>query len=313
MGKNNRYAAPVSDSQPDASTTGAETSITEAAGIDTLSTETVTASAAAAEATASTLSAEELAALSTGGEPEATEAGPKGSDGVEETPAADKSQPNGGVPVEEPGLPEAVVSTPAPAPVPEVAPTPVPPPAPLAVAPAVVVAASLPVAAVVSAPAPVASASELSNRIELIKKEGSAREKALITFLEGYISNMAPGKPVDEKAGASHQLTLWRTLQSVVERSAGDEFRTLFSLLLDIVAEHQHKRGVFYDKFVFRFADQLTFSRDEQKSFLALLNVLVLTANRATRHIGKKQVDLNRIAATGFTEQGRQNLLAFYK
>ena len=328
MGKN-KYSAPVTGTQPDEATTGTatvdtsttdvaatdtldRTSNTEAAGIDALSSDTTATSDAPntdQEQSTSTLSAEELATVSTGGELEANETGSKG-DAAEEEAAAVQIRLDGGVAVEEPGLLEAA----APAPAHEIVSAPVPSPTPVNVTPmAVVVPKPTPVP-VVAAPAPIASGSGLANRLELLKKEGSAREKALINFLENYINNMMPGKPVDEKAGATHQQTLWRTLQSVVERSSGDEFRKLFSLALDIFAEHQHRKGAFYDKYVFRFVEHLTFDKDEQKAFLGLLNLLILTANRNTRSIGIKSVDIMRVANTaGFTEQGRQNLISFFR
>jgi hypothetical protein len=290
MGKNNRYAAPVTESQPDTSNTG--TAQGEAVDVVVVeNTDTVQQQEAAA------LSSEEVAALA---------------ESAAKIEATDKEPSTEEKAVEEPRPAETVVLVPTPVQVPVVA-TVLPVVVPPTIAPVAVAAPVVATPTRVTPTTPLASDSELSNRLERLKLEGTAREKALITFIEGYITSMTPGKPVEDKAGATHQLTLWRTLQSVVERSAGDEFRNLFSLVLDIVAEHQHKRGVFQDKYVFRFVEHLTFSAEEQKSFLALLNLMVLTANRNTRHIGKKQIDLNRVAGAGFSEQGRQNLLAFYK
>lgn len=156
---------------------------------------------------------------------------------------------------------------------------------------------------------PVAADGSFEAMVADLKVTGTVAVRTLINQLEQYAANMKPGIPMDAAVGARHQVSLWRAIQNVIERS-GDEFKKCYSLLLAFFEEY--KDGVFHEKYVFRFTDNVTLSGDELAAFQRVLNLLKLTSAPKSREQSLKQVDLGRTLSVGVTEQGRQRILGFY-
>lgn len=142
-----------------------------------------------------------------------------------------------------------------------------------------------------------------------IKKSGTVLQRALVAQLEQYITAMKPATPVDAVTGARQQVNLWRIIQNVIERS-GEEFKPCYSLLLAYFEEY--KDDVFHERYVFRFAENITLSSTELSTYQQMLNLIKLTCAPVGRAQALRQVDLGRTMRNNITEPARQKVLEFY-
>lgn len=227
---------------------------------------------------------------------------------VQEAPVTENTQApvvENTQPAEEPA-PAPVQEEPAPAPVvEETQPAPAPEPAPT---PTVTAAVSTTVAQVENQQEPAPTGFDAL--IAQIKESGTRAQKDLVNSLEHYMVNMKPGKPVNPDEGARHQYVLWKTITGITETAPVDEFKKLWSILLGYF--NQYGKGVFHDRYVFRFSEFWQYDERQLAAFQRILNLLKLTANPKTRAMGLRQVDMNRTLADGFTEEGRQRIVGFY-
>lgn len=163
--------------------------------------------------------------------------------------------------------------------------------------------------------APVKEAVATNGELDAIFKQmlvnGTSAEKGLVNALESYLRGMAPGTIIDADVGARHQYNLWQALRNVVQSSPDGEFNRLWNMVLAFA--HQHRQGVFGDRYVFRFSESWRYDLDELDAFQRLLNLINLTANQAEREKGLRNVDLTRSLDKGFNEHGRARLVSFYK
>lgn len=148
---------------------------------------------------------------------------------------------------------------------------------------------------------------EIEAYFESIRKDGAPELKNLLLALEQYAINMAPGKPVPTEAGAKHQYGLWRAIYSVTLLPM-DKFRKAWNLLLAFSLTNR----VFELRYIFRFSEYWTWSTDELDAFQRIINLIKLTAKPDERQIGLKQVSLDRTLEKGFTQEAKQNIIAFY-
>lgn len=151
--------------------------------------------------------------------------------------------------------------------------------------------------------------SDFSSLVSQMKKSGTLAERTFIVQMEQYIDLMKPGKPVTAEVGARTQTALWRTILGVIERS-GEEFQKLFNLLLAYFEEY--KNDVFHERYIFRFSEMINMPPEELAAYQRIINLIKVTCSPLGRNQSLKQVDLNRTLKDGFTEQGRQKVLAFY-
>ena len=245
------------------------------------------------ETQAPALTQEGAAAADTAAAPAAVETAPAPApEPIQEAPAA---------PVIENAAP-AVVAAPAPTPAPTSKQAAKPAAAPkTAPAPAAKPAAAAP--AVVS--------NSFNAMVEGVKTNGSDFQKNLLTALETYVFEMAPGKRHLNDDAAMKQYTLWVTLRNVINDAPVEEFRNLWSMVLAFFVEYAEKS--FHERYVFRFTEHWRWSKQELDGFLSILNLIKLTADPKVRAVGLKRVDLNRALVSPITDDGRNRLLNFYK
>lgn len=127
--------------------------------------------------------------------------------------------------------------------------------------------------------------------------------------MEQYLNAMAPGKPMPAKTGAANQYTLYRLFNNVCNMVEG--FDPCWNELLNIFNEH--KGGALAERYVFRFAEELPGTKEDHSAFFRLLNLLIVTADPATRKESLKQVSIYKTTQDGFTETARNNINQFYK
>lgn len=127
--------------------------------------------------------------------------------------------------------------------------------------------------------------------------------------LTQYITEMKPGRPIDSKHGAVMQTTLWNAIRFVLGHD-GSTFVALYSELLKTIAEH--RRGVFDERYVYRFFSDLRMSSPERRNFERMLNLLLCTCDPRTRHLGLKQVSLRSVLA-GLDSKVQERVAGYYQ
>lgn len=161
-----------------------------------------------------------------------------------------------------------------------------------------------------AAPAKKQNFSTIQEYLDNVKANGTVLQKNLIAALDKYLEDLKPRKPVTVDKGANIQYLFWKTLQSAIENSSQEEFKSLWTIVLAYF--NLFKDEAFHERYVYRFAEYWTASEDELSAFQRLLNLIKLTADPKERALGLKQVNVEKSLELIFSEQGRQKLLNFY-
>lgn len=128
--------------------------------------------------------------------------------------------------------------------------------------------------------------------------------------LNQYVQKMRPGIEMTSVQGALFQKSLWRSLQTMIEKSTDEEFAAVYSSALAIFKENA--AGAFNDLYVMRFMSDVQLDKDEIFAFQAIVNLMNKTADAAQRATMLRQVDMSRTLSRSFSESGRQRVLAYY-
>lgn len=127
--------------------------------------------------------------------------------------------------------------------------------------------------------------------------------------LNEYIAKMTPGVPHTGEDGPKAQTAFFRIIQSIF-RQSGKDFIESYSLLLDTVAKHRNT--VFNERYVYRYMSEVRLTNTERKNFERILNLFLVTCDKASRKQHLKQVDLN-YTVEGFNDTALiQKLTEFY-
>lgn len=153
--------------------------------------------------------------------------------------------------------------------------------------------------------------SNFDRLMEKSQKEGSAKTKQLIAYLETYVEKMKPRVPIKAIDASVHQQGLWSVIREVIENPDNTEFRAQWFILLAFF--EKHKEGALGGRYVFRFAEMWNKGVEQLDVFQRILNLLHLTSDFENRAEGIKQVDLARTLGEFSTEQFRSRLINYYK
>lgn len=127
--------------------------------------------------------------------------------------------------------------------------------------------------------------------------------------LDSYVENMRPGRPIEPKDGAAMQAVLWNTIRLILKQPAPD-FVTLLNNLLNTIKVN--RQGVFNERYVYRFLDEVRITAPERRNFERILNLFLTTCDPQTRLASLRQVSL-QTTLSGFTNQDEvSKLTAFY-
>lgn len=124
-----------------------------------------------------------------------------------------------------------------------------------------------------------------------------------------YIEAMKPGVPMPAKIGARNQYSIYKLLMNVCNLEVG--FKESWDTVLAVF--NKHKEGALQERYVYRFAEELPGTIEEHNNFHRLLNLIILTADPATRKDKLKEVSIYKTTQDGFSELARNNLNNFYK
>ncbi len=145
--------------------------------------------------------------------------------------------------------------------------------------------------------------------IDQIRQSGDKVGIDAIDAILTYSENMKPGRQMNPTDGARHQVNLYRTFQFMVNNESKD-FTKLFATVLRIVEELRN--GAFGDRYAFRFTDVIQLNKQDINSFTRFLNLLNTASAVKGRQEAIKQIDFSKTLEYGFTDEGRQRILAFF-
>lgn len=135
---------------------------------------------------------------------------------------------------------------------------------------------------------------------------------AAFAELENYLVQMAPGKQMEWEQGARYQVSLYRTLQLIINQIDKD-FELVFGTLLATYHEFGMGRGALGPQHLFRFTGMINMSADDIKGFHKVNHLLLMLADPEQRAQNIKHVDFNAQLAHGLSDDGRRRVLSFFK
>ena len=136
------------------------------------------------------------------------------------------------------------------------------------------------------------------------------KDDNLKTRLNAYLEAMAVGKPTTVEEGVIQQSNLWNIIKWVLGLEGAD-FVRCYAKLLEVVLEN--RRGVFSERYAYRFFDSLRMSGNDRKNFERILNLLLTTCDPRTRALSMRQIDL-RTTLSGLVDPLMQQRIAgFYQ
>ena len=125
-----------------------------------------------------------------------------------------------------------------------------------------------------------------------------------------YMVKMAPGIPVNEQVGATHQVEFFRALRSLLETD-GEQWKRIFAVLLMIIEQYSGPGMVFSEAYVFRFLEYMKLAPAEIKLFKVILNMLSILAPIEGRKDNAKQFSIERTFAAGLSEGCKSRVMDF--
>jgi hypothetical protein len=118
---------------------------------------------------------------------------------------------------------------------------------------------------------------------------GDITRAAVTSQLERYVEEMALGRPISDQEGSANQYLLWVTIKNMVSLD-GAEFAQTYATFLDIIAAH--RQSAFSEKAVYRTFDGSRIHPGDERKMARFMNLALATADRATRLLGLRQVNL---------------------
>lgn len=133
--------------------------------------------------------------------------------------------------------------------------------------------------------------------------------KLAFQAIDEYVLAMTPNTLVDPIVGARQQVSLYRAISTILNKS-GESFNDSFNELL--ARFKTHADGVFHETNVYRFTEHVELNKADLDASHRFINMLTLTADAKGRKVSLKQIDMIKTLAYGVTEEARQQVLAFF-
>ena len=146
--------------------------------------------------------------------------------------------------------------------------------------------------------------------IDKARASTNAYTKGLANFLDGYMAKMSPGLVAGDREGGTQQYNFHNTIVQLFNQPDYEVFRNGLLVLLSYMRAHE--KGVFNERYLFRFSEQWPAGADKLTNFQATLNLLKIIANKQERPVGKF-ISLERTYNTGYTELAKENITRFLK
>lgn len=156
---------------------------------------------------------------------------------------------------------------------------------------------------------PVSVSDALKGLFERLETAGGPSAMVGLTQVMEYIDKMRPGVSMSSIEGARNQASLYRAIKLIIEGS-GDHFRLSFSALLKLIDENQN--GVFGERYIFRFMEDITLKTDEQNAFKRIINLLKVAAPVTNRAANLKTVSFTKSLQYELNDESKQRLLSYF-
>lgn len=140
------------------------------------------------------------------------------------------------------------------------------------------------------------------------KKTGTATAIGLIVFLEGYVSEMAPGKITPAARIVANQEGIHDYFMYLLETAPANEFKRLWSILIAFAREYA--KGAFSATYYSRGAKEWRRSPAQYHNLTLIMNLLQASADDMDSV--NQQVNVNSVVANGFSEDARGRLIGYY-
>lgn len=159
----------------------------------------------------------------------------------------------------------------------------------------------------------VTQVAETSSEFEVMmakeRKQGTISAQNLIAFLDKYVVNMKPKVPVTQLQVRQNQEGLVRTIRGLLNDSPLTEFNRLWNIMVAYFREY--KKAAFSPMYVNRGPEEWKRAPEDYNFLVNMTNLLMATAD-----MGKdaaKHVDLEKTTKSGFTDEAKGRLVAYYK
>jgi hypothetical protein len=149
----------------------------------------------------------------------------------------------------------------------------------------------------------------IPTKVDIKVQQDNLKLTIIASQLQDYATNMHPSKAMNAVDGKANQTALWRTIEMILKLE-GPEFIKGFTMLLDWFSEN--RQGALNERYIYRYFADLTIPNNDRKNFNRILNLLVATADPATRRLGLEQADLTA-TLSGFRDGAiQQRVTEFY-
>lgn len=139
----------------------------------------------------------------------------------------------------------------------------------------------------------------------------SGRNLSRINTILDYLEKMKPGKPVNTEEGGRLQVSLFKTLQGIINTEPV-MFEKTMTLFLGLYEDFSKEGQAFHPRFINRFHEVMNLNTEERKSFSLWHAAFLKLANPNGRKQAVKMIDLNKVFHHGLTEEGRQRITSFF-
>ena len=134
------------------------------------------------------------------------------------------------------------------------------------------------------------------------------------SMLDLYADAVALNKPVPKEKFIQCQRTMWKGLVHFIETTPPEAFNSMWSKLLMYFHEANSKapRGVFRPTALFRYQGFMTWRDEEFKAHNNLFNILVTTADPASRATSIAAITLSSLSSLSLSEKAAERISNFY-
>lgn len=140
------------------------------------------------------------------------------------------------------------------------------------------------------------------------KESGTVTARNLIAFMEQYVVAMAPNRSITMNDVLRMQEGLLDNMIHIIERAPSGEFKRLWSMMIAFFANYA--KGAFNPRYYSRGAKE--WKRDSQQFITLTSLVNLLEASATDLKSVNQQIDVNSVMKTGFSEEARGRMIAFY-
>lgn len=207
---------------------------------------------------------------------------------------------------------EQAAPAPTPAPAPEApAQDPVAAPAPAAAPVAAATAPADPATPVAAQQleAKATEAAPAASSADQLASFSVATRQALRTVVE-YGQVMRRNRAIEQAAGIQQQKFLFKAILWIINGAPYTEFKAAFEFLLALFAEN--KTGAFTPELLHRFMANVELDPEELKAFPLLLDMMTHLADKKSRQLALKQINLSKPLQRPVTEEGKNRVVNFF-